>query len=310
MRLKIVFMGTPQFAVPSLERLISSDFDVVGVITSPDRMGGRGRKVLLESPVKKCAEKHNLKILQPTNLKKESFTKELASLNADIQIVVAFRMLPEVVWNMPPLGTYNLHGSLLPKYRGAAPINWAIINGESITGVTFFKLKHAIDTGDMLLNETIEIDIADNAGTIHDKMMILASEVVYKGVTLISQGKLEFIPQDDKSATKAPKIFKETCEIDFTQPAWKVYNFVRGMSPYPGAWCKIAGIDFKILEARYYADGLERKPGQIFSNNKDYMTITCTDGYLHVQKLQIPGKKVMDLSTFLNGYDLVADQID
>jgi len=309
MRLKIVFMGTPSFAVPTLEKLISSGYEIVGVITAPDRLGGRGRKTVIESPVKQMAIENNLKVLQPTNLKNKDFLSELAGLAANLQIVVAFRMLPTLVWDMPEYGTYNLHGSLLPKYRGAAPINWSIINGETETGVTFFKLKHKIDTGDMLLQNTMTIAEHENVGDIHDRMMLLAAETVLEGVQRIEQGRLKFIQQDDRLATKAPKIYKETCQIDFKNPVKVVYNLIRGLSPYPGAWCKIDGKQHKILAASYYSDGLSKKPGRILTDAKEYMTICCMDGYIHVQKLQQEGKRAMTIKEYLNGYSVHEDHV-
>jgi len=309
MRLKIVFMGTPYFAVPTLEKLISDGYDIVGVITAPDRFGGRGRKTLIESPVKKKAIEHGLTILQPTNLKNKAFQASLAALKADLQIVVAFRMLPTTVWDMPRLGTYNLHGSLLPKYRGAAPINWAIIKGEKQTGVTFFKLKHEIDTGDMLLNNSMDIGPSDNAGNVHDKMMILAADTVSEGVQMIRDNKLNFIKQDDQLATKAPKIYKDTCQINFDKSTRTVFDLIRGLSPYPAAWCNIDGKQHKILEASHYTDQLNKTSGRILTDGKRYLTICCTDGYIHIKKLQPEGKRAMLIGDYLNGYSIKADKV-
>ena len=229
-------MGTPEFAVPSLDILVQNNYDIVAVVTSTDSYGGRGGKQLIESSIKKYAIEHHIPVLQPTNLKSPGFIEQLKSFEADLQIVVAFRMLPEIVWNMPPLGTFNLHGSLLPKYRGAAPINHAIIQGETETGVTSFKLKHEIDTGDVLLRKKVAIDVNDDAGTLHDRMMIIGADVVLETVKRIESGKYTFTKQEDAESTKAPKIFHETCQIDFNKPVDQVYNFIRGLIPYPGAW--------------------------------------------------------------------------
>ncbi|MEM6771401.1 MAG: methionyl-tRNA formyltransferase, partial [Bacteroidota bacterium] len=236
MKPRIVFMGTPDFAVPSLEILIAAGYPVVGVITATDKMGGRGGKVLLESAVKKCAVKHGIPVLQPRNLKAADFQEALRSLRADLQIVVAFRMLPETVWAMPPLGTFNLHGSLLPKYRGAAPINWAVIKGEAETGCTTFFLKKEIDTGDVLLQHRMPVGPNDTAGDVHDRMMLAGAELVLATVQLIQTNNYTLQPQDDGLATPAPKLHRETCRIDFGLPASEVHNFVRGLSPWPAAW--------------------------------------------------------------------------
>ena len=245
--MKIIFMGSPDFAVPSLDILIKNGYEVVAVVTSPDSFGGRGGKQLIQSPIKKFAEAHHIPILQPTNLKSSEFINSLKSFKADLQIVVAFRMLPEVVWNMPPLGTYNLHGSLLPLYRGAAPIHHAVMNGEKITGVTCFKLKHEIDTGDILMQESLDIKEDDTTGMVHDKMMNLGANVILESVKLIADGKYSFIRQDDLNATKAPKLFHHNCEIDFDQDVHRVYNFIRGLSPFPGSWCNVDDMEIKMI---------------------------------------------------------------
>ena len=233
--MKIIFMGTPEFAVPSLDILVQNGYEIAAVVTAPDSMGGRGGKQLIESAVKKYAVEKQIPVLQPEKLKSPAFIDTLKNIKADIQIVVAFRMLPEMVWNMPPLGTFNLHGSLLPKYRGAAPINHAIINGEKETGVTSFKLKHEIDTGDILMQKTIPISDDENAGSLHDKMKMIGAEVVLETVKMIENGDYTFIRQKDELASHAPKIFHETCRIDFNNPIQKIHNFIRGLSPYPGA---------------------------------------------------------------------------
>jgi len=237
-------MGTPEFAVHSLKAIHESEHEVVGVITSTDKLGGRGGKNLIESAVKKYALAQNLRILQPPNLKATSFIEELKSLQADVQIVVAFRMLPEVVWDMPPLGTFNLHGSLLPKYRGAAPINWAVINGDLETGVTSFKLKHVIDTGDLVMQRPLAIEPLETAGDVHDKMMHLGADVILQTVQLIAEDKVTFTPQDDSKVSKAPKIFHHTCEIDFSKSTIEVFNFIRGLSPYPAAWATFSNLSY------------------------------------------------------------------
>lgn len=307
--MRIIFMGTPEFAVPSLDILVKNNYNVVAVITSMDSYGGRGGKQLIQSAVKKYALEHDIPILQPKNLKAPSFIEELASYKADIQIVVAFRMLPQVVWNMPPLGTFNLHGSLLPKYRGAAPINHAVIQGESITGVTSFKLKHEIDTGDVVLQEEMAIDEKDNAGTVHDKMMILGADVVLRTVQLAESRDITFKPQNHEEATPAPKIFHENCEIDFNLPAVKIYNFIRGLSPYPGAWCTIDDKEMKILDSTYALITDDVAVGKIVYDNKKSFKIRCSDGYIYPKMVKQAGKKLMSTPDFLNGYTIESDQV-
>lgn len=302
--MRIVFMGTPQFAVPSLEMLHEAGYDIVGVVTSPDKMGGRGRKTLIESDVKKTAQKLGLKILQPKNLKSESFLDKLRELNADLQIVVAFRMLPESVWNMPPLGTYNLHGSLLPKYRGAAPINWAIIKGDTVTGVTSFKLKHAIDTGSIAFQKEIPILDDENATALHDKMMAVAADIVLKTVQHIEDGTIELTEQDDSQVSHAPKLTRDNTLIDFTMEAKKVHDFIRGLSYYPGAWFDMAGESVKVYGSSYSNEKHAQQPGTIDSDNKTYIRIYCRIGYIELLNIKYPGKKRMEVSEFLNGFDI------
>jgi len=299
--MKIIFMGTPEFAVPSLDILIQNNYQVVAVVTSPDSYGGRGGKQLIESAVKKYAVAHHIPVLQPTNLKSPEFNQTLKSYQADIQIVVAFRMLPEVVWNMPPMGTFNLHGSLLPKYRGAAPINHAIIEGETETGVTSFKLKHEIDTGDVLLRKKVPIYEDDDAGTLHDRMMNTGADVVLETVQLIESGKYTFIKQDDTESTKAPKIFHDTCKIDFNKPVTQVYNFIRGLSPYPGAWCIIDEKEVKILKIKQRRASDEMESGAIITDHKKSLEIKSLDGYIQIISLKPQGKKDMSINDFLNG---------
>ena len=302
MSLKIIFMGTPEFAVPSLDILLKNGYDIVAVVTAPDRLGGRGKSQVIESPIKKYALEKGLKILQPEKLKNIDFLTDLESLNADLQIVVAFRMLPEVVWKMPKLGTMNLHGSLLPKYRGAAPINWAIINGETETGVTTFFLKHEIDTGDCFLQHKIPILDTDNAEDLHDKMMQIGAKTVLKSVELIEKNEVKTNIQSDSELIHAPKIFHETCEINFHQSTEKVYNFIRGLSPHPTAWTTLNGENLKIFSASKEITVHQLKVGTFVSNKKDVLKIVTQDGYIYCHNIQLEGKKRMDIVSFLNGY--------
>jgi len=308
-KLRIVFMGTPEFAVASLKALHESEHEVVGVITSTDKMGGRGGKKVIESAVKKYAQNENLRILQPPNLKAASFLEELKSLKADVQIVVAFRMLPELVWNMPPLGTYNLHGSLLPKYRGAAPINWAVINGDQETGVTSFKLKHEIDTGDLSIQRPLPIEPMDTAGDVHDKMMHLGAEVILQTVDLIAKDEITFTPQDDSKVSKAPKIYHHTCEIDFNKPTIEVFNFIRGLSPYPAAWTILDGKQLDIYKAHAIVTAHSHTPGHIETDQKKKLRIATTDGFIEVINLKMQGRKSMDTASFLNGYTIQSKNV-
>ncbi|MCP3930515.1 MAG: methionyl-tRNA formyltransferase [Bacteroidetes bacterium] len=300
-------MGTPEFAVPSLEILLHNNYEVVGVVTSTDKWGGRGNKKRMESAVKKCALSNNIPILQPKNLKDPYFIKDLKDLNANLQVVVAFRMLPEVVWNMPEFGTFNLHGSLLPKYRGAAPINWAIIKGEKETGVTTFFIRHEIDTGDIVIQEKMPIGENETAGEIHDKMMHLGAETVLKTVNLIDLNMMELNRQNHSLATKAPKIFHETCEIDFYQEASHVHNFIRGLSPYPAAWTVLDGKKLKLFKTTKEISAHENNPGAIITDNKHSLKIATKDGYVHILELQLQGRKRMDVKAFLNGYSITQE---
>lgn len=295
-------MGTPDFAVPSLEILYNAGYQIVGVITAVDKKGGRGRKTLLESAIKKYAQSKSLTIFQPTNLKSPKFQAELKQLNADIQIVVAFRMLPQAVWDMPPMGTYNLHGSLLPAYRGAAPINWAIINGEKQTGVTFFKLKHEIDTGNILLTKKVTIYNDDKAGDLHDRMMWVAADAVYDSIKRLEEGTVELEEQDDSSVSHAPKLHNENTEINFDQAVSKVYDFVRGLSPYPVAWTSFDNKRAKIRTASIDMSQPDKAPGSVETDNKNFLKFACADGYLVVEEIQLSGKKNMKTKAFLNGY--------
>lgn len=297
-------MGTPDFAVPSLAILVQNTFNVVAVITAPDKPQGRGQKIVF-SPVKNFALRYNIPVLQPTNLKAPAFLEELKTFQADLQVVVAFRMLPEVVWNMPRLGTFNLHASLLPQYRGAAPINWAIINGEKETGVTTFFLKHDIDTGSIIFQEKERIGDNDDAGTLYEKLMKRGADLVLKTVRAIQSGDYPTIPQTDGDIKHAPKIFKETCEIRWDQPTEQVRNFVRGLSPYPAAWTTINGKTFKIYKASAASkDDSSRNPGQFYTDNKNYLYFKTLDGWISVDELQPEGKKRMTIQDFFRGNKL------
>ena len=309
--MRIVFMGTPEFAVESLNILVENKYNVVGVITMPDKPSGRGHKMQC-SAVKQYALEHNLPVLQPEKLKEESFLEELKLLNADLQIVVAFRMLPEVVWNMPQYGTFNLHASLLPQYRGAAPINWAIINGEKETGATTFFLTHEIDTGKIILQEKIAIADTDDAGIVHDKLMSMGAEMVKKTVDLLMEGKIEGIDQSqfihpETELKAAPKIFKETCEIQLSWTIDKVYNFVRGLSPYPAAWIDLQfpgqsdNMTLKVFESEKEPEQHTLPVGTIVTDGKKFAKIAFTDGFIQLKSVQAPGKKRMDIGELLRG---------
>ena len=302
--LRIVFLGTPEFAVESLRRLVDGGYNVVGVVTMPDKPAGRGHK-MFESPVKLYAKEHGLHVMQPVKLKEESFIEELESLHANLFIVIAFRMLPEVVWRMPELGTFNLHASLLPKYRGAAPINWAVINGETETGVTTFFLKHEIDTGDILRQERIPIKPEDNVGDVHDRLMMLGADLTVDTVEHIIAGTLKPIPQDQllngAEPTPAPKIFRETCHIDWNKPAASIHNLVRGLSPYPAAWTEIEGNVVKIFRTRLSERKSEVVPGTVVVEGRR-LFLAAIDKLLEVEELQPAGKKRISALDFINGY--------
>jgi methionyl-tRNA formyltransferase len=332
--LRIIFLGTPEFAVASLDALVRSGFNVVGVITAPDKPAGRGMK-LQESAVKKYAKEKNLNILQPEKLKNADFLETLRSLKADLQVVVAFRMLPELVWNMPPMGTINVHGSLLPQYRGAAPINWAVINGEKETGVTTFKLKHEIDTGDILLQEIIPIGENETAGELHDRMKEVGAEVLVRTVKGIVDGSLKETPQastvnhessianrqssivneslrspgdiDDSRLTihdlhHAPKIFTDTCRIDWNKTVDEVHNLVRGLSPFPGAFTQLDGKMLKIYRTEKEYNQPTIPAGEFETDKKTFLKFAANNGYLRVKELQLEGKKKMNVEDFLRGY--------
>lgn len=300
-------MGTPEFAVPSLEILLENGFNVVAVITAPDKPKGRGQK-LATSPVKDCAVKYNVPVLQPINLKAPEFIEELRSYKANLQIVVAFRMLPEAVWNMPEIGTFNLHASLLPQYRGAAPINWAIINGEKKTGVTTFFLKHEIDTGKIIFQEKEPIREDDTVGDLYGRLMKKGAELVLKTTQAIQEENYPQIDQNENQELKsAPKIFRETCQIEWDQPTQKVYDFIRGLSPYPAAWTEINGKNLKLYQVQKLGLNNQLKsiqPGDYDSDGKTYLHFRTQDGGIDVKQLQIEGKRKMDIEEFLRGNKL------
>ncbi|MCB9265697.1 MAG: methionyl-tRNA formyltransferase [Lewinellaceae bacterium] len=295
-------MGTPEFAVPSLRILVENGYDVAGVVTATDKRGGRGKKQLLEPAVKKYAVSQRIPVLQPARLKDPAFLEELRRLNANLFVVVAFRMLPEVVWALPEYGTFNLHGSLLPKYRGAAPINWAIMEGEKETGVTTFLIRQEIDTGHLIFQEKMDIGENETAGEVHDRMMELGARVVLKTVKAIEQGNYILKKQDDSQATKAPKIFHETCEINFNQPTQKVHDFIRGLSPYPAAWTTLNGKILKVLKTTKETVAHEHPPGTFLSDDKEWLKIATADGYVLVHELQMEGRRRMNVQDFLNGF--------
>ncbi|HMW65855.1 MAG TPA: methionyl-tRNA formyltransferase [Chitinophagaceae bacterium] len=304
--MRIVFMGTPEFAVASLDALKKAGFNIVGVVTAPDKPAGRGMQ-LQQSAVKKYALEHDLKILQPEKLKTPDFLEELKNLHADLQVVVAFRMLPEVVWNMPSKGTINLHGSLLPQYRGAAPINWAVINGEKETGVTTFKLKHEIDTGNILLQRSFPIGEDETAGEVHDKMKEIGAQLLVETIKGISEGTLNEqsqseIIENNQSIKHAPKIFTETCKIDFTKTAEKVHNLIRGLFPFPGAFTTLQGKTLKIFRSKKIIKTPDDRPGTFNTDQKTYLHFNCTDGMIDVLELQLEGKKRMKVEEFLRGF--------
>lgn len=313
--LRIVFMGTPDFAVASLKRLVENNYNIVGVITAPDKPAGRGQK-LQESAVKSYAVAKNIKVLQPFKLKDESFLSELKTLNADLQIVVAFRMLPEAVWNMPSLGTFNLHGSLLPKYRGAAPLNWAVINGDKETGVTTFKLKHEIDTGNIMFQEKIAIGANDNVGIIHDKLMDIGAALVVKTVEAIANNTIEYIDQQKLiskgvDSTPAPKIFKDDCLINWNENGQSIKNKIRGLSPYPASWTNIYDGDkifktAKIYDVDFEPRTLASTPGKVETDDKTFVNIACKDGFISINTLQLSGKKRMNTEDFLRGFSEIS----
>ena len=316
---RIVFMGTPEFAVESLRALVEGGYNVVGVVTMPDKPMGRHGSVLQPSPVKQYAVEHGLTVLQPERLKDEGFLESLRSLNAQLQIVVAFRMLPEVVWAMPPLGTFNLHASLLPQYRGAAPINWAVINGETETGITTFFLKHEIDTGEVIQQVKVPILETDNVGDVHDRLMSLGGELVTQTVDSIIDGTVRTIPQElmagrNASLLPAPKIFHDTCRIDWRRMNTKqAYDFIRGLSPYPAAWTTLVTGD-KVMEMKIYetrklplVECSDERIGALLTDGRSYLRVRLADGFIDILTLQQAGKKRMNVAAFLNGFKVEKD---
>jgi methionyl-tRNA formyltransferase len=304
--LRIVFMGTPEFAVASLDALLMAGYTIAGVVTAPDKPAGRGMK-MTESAVKKYAVEKGLRVLQPEKLKNPSFLDELRTLHADLQVIVAFRMLPEAVWSMPRMGSINLHGSLLPQYRGAAPINWAVINGEKETGVTTFKLKHEIDTGNILLQESFPIGESETAGEVHDRMKDIGAQLLVKTVKGLVDGSLMEKPQQSADGSQqlkhAPKIFTETCRIDFNKSTEEVHNLIRGLSPFPGAFTELDGKMLKIYRSeKEQAPASPTTPGSHHTDGKTWLKFACSDGYVRVKELQLEGKKKMNVEDFLRGY--------
>lgn len=320
-KLRIVYLGTPDFAVEPLRRLLDNQrsghecgYEVVGVVTMPDKMINKRGNQLLMSPVKQFAVAENLPILQPESLKDEAFQSALREWRADLQIVVAFRMLPESVWNMPRLGTFNLHASLLPQYRGAAPINWAIINGDKETGVTTFFLKHEIDTGDVIYRDTVVIDENDNAGTLHDKLMLQGGDTVVRTVNAIVNGEAKAMAQDTMYVSEhelrpAPKIFRDTCRIDWSKTVEQVYDFVRGMSPYPAAWCELVDSEGKEISLKVYEVAKEpcdhvKERGTLVSDGKSFIKVAVDGGFVSLVEVQLAGKKRMPVADLLRGFSI------
>jgi methionyl-tRNA formyltransferase len=298
--MRIIFLGTPDFSVPSLDAIVKAGHEVVAVVTMPDKPAGRGMQ-LQQSAVKKYAVENNIKVLQPVKLKDPEFIAELQTLNADLQVVIAFRMLPQIVWQMPKFGTLNLHASLLPDYRGAAPINWAIINGETKTGVSTFFLKHEIDTGDVLLTKEVAITPTMNAGELHDLLMQVGAETVVKSLVLIENGNTKGMPQGDDNNKMAPKIFKEHCLINFNQNGQNIYNLIRGLSPYPAAFTHFENKILKVYESTFEATNHQEPIGKMMSDNKTFLKVACQDGYIHLLQIQLEGKKRMKVDEFLRG---------
>ncbi len=301
-QLRIVFFGTPDFAVASMKALVDTGAQVVAAVTAPDKPGGRGMQ-LQASAVKQYAIAQGIPVLQPEKLRSPDFLQQLADLKADVHIVVAFRMLPEQVWNMPLMGTVNVHASLLPKYRGAAPINWAIMNGETETGVTTFKLQHAIDTGNILMQHTVPITPEDNAGTLHDKLMEAGADLLIRTIQGLADGTIEEVPQLPTEDEKhAPKIFKEHLKIEWDKPATQINDQVRGLSPYPTAYTTLNGKTIKIFRSHYILENTEEPYGSYETDHKTYLRFPCKDGWLYIDELQQEGKKKMEIAAFLLGF--------
>ena len=306
--MKIIFMGTPDFAVPCLDILVKNGYNIIAVVTVPDKPAGRGQQ-LQQSPIKKYAQAQGIKVLQPEKLKSPAFIEELKSLHADIQIVVAFRMLPEIVWNMPPLGTYNLHASLLPQYRGAAPINWAIINGEKETGVTTFKLKQEIDTGNILFSSKVQLTNNTTAGELHDVLMQVGAELLLKTIKTIENGKYELKEQtvNEQEIKHAPKLVKDNCKINWKKSVEEIHNLIRGLSPYPAAWTegkdeKGNTLSFKIFKSHKEQQHQEIQPGVIVTDNKTFLKVACSNGFIVIDELQLAGKKRLKTEDLLRGF--------
>ena len=305
--IRIVFLGTPDFAVASLDALVKAGCNIVGVITAPDKPAGRGLQ-LQQSAVKKYAVENNLHVLQPEKLKNEAFIEDLKLLQADVQVVVAFRMLPEIVWNMPPMGTINVHGSLLPQYRGAAPINWAIINGEKQTGVTTFKLKHEIDTGNILMQEIIPINDDETAGELHDKMKDIGAALLVKTIKAVAANNIDEIDQNQASNIEhqtlkhAPKLFTDTCKIDFNKPVDEVYDLIRGLAPYPAAFTMLNNKTLKIFSCKKEMATPLETAGTYVTDNKSYLKFACPNGYINALEIQMEGKKRIKIEEFLRGF--------
>lgn len=312
--MKIVFYGTPEFAVETLKRLYDAKYEIAAVVTTPDKPAGRGLK-LKPSPVKQAAQQFNLPVLQPASLKDNEFLSKIKTINPDLQVVVAFRFLPRQVWQIPRQGTINLHASYLPNYRGAAPINWVLINGEKYTGVTTFFINDKIDTGNIILRKKVEIYPDDDAGTLHDRLMEIGADLVVETVKLIEQGKAQPIPQeqlmsDIDELKTAPKIQKQDCQIDWNKNGLQIYNFIRGLSPYPGAWTNLKNHEtgkiyefVKIFKSQFEPNQHNLKTKTILSDDKNFMKVAVKDGFIHILKIQMPGKKVLDIREFLKGYE-------
>lgn len=302
--LRIVYFGTPEFAVASLKALVEAGANIVAVVTAPDKPAGRGRK-LQESDVKQYAVAQGLPVLQPTNMKSADFIEELRSYRADIQVVVAFRMMPQAVWDMPPMGTVNVHGSLLPQYRGAAPINWAIINGETETGVTTFRLKHEIDTGNILLQKKVAIGADDNVGLIYEKLMNEGAELLVETIKGLAADSFKEIPQNDIPTDElkhAPKIFKEDTRIDWNKPAKQIHDLIRGLSPYPAAFTELQSNVLKIYGDKYEITTHDAAVGSYDTDGKSYLRFAAQDGWVYAEDVQLQGKKRMSISDFLRGF--------
>ncbi len=308
--LRIVFMGTPDFAVKSLEAILEAGYKVVGVVTAPDRPAGRGRK-LHESAVKKFAVSHDLKVLQPLNLKSEDFQKELKELNPNVQVVVAFRMLPKSIWNLPEYGTFNLHASLLPQYRGAAPINWAIINGEKRTGVSTFFIDEKIDTGQVILQKDLKIDKRETVGSLHDRLMIKGGDLIVKTLALIAKDKVEPTPQGENIQLEvAPKLNKDNTKINWNEPVEKIFNLIRGLNPYPSAWCYLENSSEELRVKIYDVEQVFQEhhlPNGTISIQEDKLKVAAVNGYIIINEIQLPGKKRMDTKSLLNGYNFAPE---